>query len=248
MTYAQQGDLDKAISRCDEKIEEMGKDNNAAAILFNLKGGLCLTQKNAVHAEEAYKTAIQKNPNFLPPYYALARIHMSAKRPEEAISKYQEILQKDPNQLGSVMLLGTIYEMQGQRDIAENHYRQALKIKPDFAPAANNLAYILISGKKEFDEALALATRAKEILPEDPNVMDTLGWAYYHKGFYDFAVMELTDASAKLDGNPTVFYHLGMAYYKKGRTEEARIALEKALSLATDFEGAEEARKTLSQF
>jgi hypothetical protein len=42
-------------------------------------------------------------------------------------------------------------------------------------PAANNLAYILISRGKDLDEDLALTTRAKEIMPDDPNVIDTLG-------------------------------------------------------------------------
>jgi uncharacterized protein HemY len=59
--------------------------------------------------------------------------------------------------------------------------------------------------------------------------------------------MELTDASEKLGDNPTVWYHLGMAYLKKGQADQARAALEKALSLGEDFEEAEEAQEALSQ-
>ena len=42
-------------------------------------------------------------------------------------------------------------------------------------------------------------------------------------------------------------YHLGMAYYKKGENAKAKAQLEKALSLSDEFDGADEARKTLSE-
>jgi Flp pilus assembly protein TadD len=75
---------------------------------------------------------------------------------------------------------------------------------------------------------MEFATLAKEILPEDPNVMDTLGWIYYQKELYDFALMELREASEMLQNNPVVQYHLGMAYHKKGQHENARACIGKS--------------------
>ena len=77
--------------------------------------------------------------------------------------------------------------------------------------------------------------------------MDTLGWVYYKKGFYDLAIGEFSDSLSKLAGNPVVNYHLGLAYYKKGDTDRARDQLEKALSISDDFDGAEDARKVLAE-
>jgi tetratricopeptide (TPR) repeat protein len=101
---------------------------------------------------------------------------------QKAIDQYTAILEKDPNQAGPHMLLGTIYDMQKQFDMSEKHYRAALDINPQFAPAANNLAYLLSSREGDIDEALKFAQVAKEKLPDDPSVMDTLGWIYYKKG------------------------------------------------------------------
>lgn len=143
-------------------------------------------------------------------------------------------------------MLGIIYERQESFDMAEKHYREALKIDSDFAFAANNLAYILATKKVNLQEAMVFASKAKKILPDDPNVMDTIGWIYYQQGLLDFALKELQGAVEKLNDNPTVLYHLGMVHYKKGQMENARKMLEKALSLSKDFEGAEEARETLS--
>jgi tetratricopeptide (TPR) repeat protein len=123
-------------------------------------------------------TAIEENPDFMPPYYALARIYLSGKQQQKAIDQYMAILEKNPNQAGPHMLLGTIYDMQKQFDMSEKHYRAALDIDPQFAPAANNLAYMLSSREGDIDEALKFAQVAKEKLPDDPSVMDTLGWIY----------------------------------------------------------------------
>ncbi len=66
------------------------------------------------------------------------------------------------------MLLGIIYEKQKRYDKSEAHYRSALEVNPEFAAAANNLAFYLADQNKEIDEALRLARMAKEKLPNSP--------------------------------------------------------------------------------
>jgi tetratricopeptide (TPR) repeat protein len=109
------------------------------------------------------------------------------------------------------------------------------------------LAYLLAVQDKDINEALVFAQKAKEKLPNEPNVMDTLGLIYYKKGFNDSAIAEFLDSLEKIPNNATVNYHLGMAYYKKGENDRAREALEKALSLDANFDYADEARKVLAE-
>jgi chaperonin cofactor prefoldin len=125
--------------------------------------------------------------------------------------------------------------------------KKALELDPGFAPAANNLAFLLADQDKELDRALELALKAKERLPDDPGVMDTLGWAYYKKGLYDSARSELLDSIEKMPDNAVIHYHLGLTYYKKGEKEKAREELEKALSLDNSFDGAKEAAEVLKK-
>lgn len=122
-----------------------------------------------------------------------------------------------------------------------------MDIDPEFAPAANNLAYLLIEQNKDIEEALRLAQKAKKKLPKDPDVMDTLGLAYYKKGFYDNAVAEFLDSLELRPDHPVVHYHLGLAYFKKGDKDQARKELEKALKLDQNFDGADNARQILSK-
>jgi tetratricopeptide (TPR) repeat protein len=135
--------------------------------------------------------------------------------------------------------------MKTQRSNAEINYRKALELKEDFAPAANNLAWRLAERGGNIDEALGLAQIAKEQMPKNPSVMDTLGWIYYLKGSYLSAISELQDSLELIPDNPTINYHLGMAYYKNNQADAAREYLKKALEIDPGFSGADEARKAL---
>ncbi len=145
------------------------------------------------------------------------------------------------------MMLGIIYDSKKARDQAETHYRKALEIDPDFAPAANNLAYLLADQDKDLELALGYAQTAREKLPNDPSVMDTMGWVYYKKGFYDLAIAEFLDSIEKNPEIPAVHYHLGLAYYETGEKEKAKEALETALNLDDAFDGADRAKEILTE-
>jgi tetratricopeptide (TPR) repeat protein len=240
------GNADAALAHCDRQLGQVGDASVHAAVIHSLKGDIYMSQKNFPAAEESFNVALAQDSNYLKPYFELARIYLTQNQQEKAIAQYKALLEKNPQQPGAQMLLGTLYEAQGKPDLAEAHYRKALEITPDFAPAANNLAYVLVTRNKNIDEALKFAQVAKRKLPNDPSVADTLGWVYYHKGLYDNAVRELRDSAAQIPNNPEVHYHLGMAYFKKEEKELARASLETALSLKPDFNGAKEARKALS--
>ncbi|MBW2142766.1 MAG: tetratricopeptide repeat protein, partial [Deltaproteobacteria bacterium] len=143
--------------------------------------------------------------------------------------------------------LGTIYDQQGDGKKAEDNYRKALAIKSDFAPAANNLAWNLLERGGNIDEALGFAQIAKEQMPKNPSVMDTLGWVYYRKSSYLNAIAEFQDSLALKPENPIINYHLGMAYFKNNQHDAARESLKKALKIDPDFKGSEEARRVLEE-
>jgi tetratricopeptide (TPR) repeat protein len=241
-----QKEYDRALKRCDRQLKIVEDSPSAVAVVYNLKGGLYAEQKKISSAEEYFQKAIDKNPDFLQPYYSLARIYMADKQVDKAIAKYEALLNANPKQTAPHMFLGMIYESRKQYDQSETHYRAALDINPEFAPAANNLAYILVEQDKDLNEALDFARIAREKLPNEPYVIDTMGWVYYKKGLYDSAIGEFTESLAKLPENPTVNYHLGMAYFKKGDPEQARTYLEKALNISSSFDGAQEAKQVLS--
>ena len=80
----------------------------------------------------------------------------------------------------------------------------------------NNLAYLMTETGGNLDEALTLAQRAKQQLPNFTEVSDTIGWIYIKKNLSDSAIEIFRDLTAKVKDNPTFHYHYGMALAQKG--------------------------------
>jgi tetratricopeptide (TPR) repeat protein len=245
--YAEQKKSDAALARCHQQLAQVESNAAAAAVVHNLMGGLYLSKNDAAAAENAFRDAIQKSPNLLSPYYALAGIYLRAHKADKAIEQFTQLLAANPKQAGAHMMIAVIYDSQKKPELSEKHYRACLEIDPKFAPAANNLAYLLAESNRELNEALKHAQTAKGILPEEPSVMDTLGWVYYKKGLYDSAIAEFKASLAKAPENPTVVFHLGLAYHQKGEPEKARAELQRALVLNGNFDGADQARALLAE-
>jgi uncharacterized protein HemY len=94
--------------------------------------------------------------------------------------------------------------------------------------------------------ALQLAQTAKQGLPDNPDVDDTLGWIYYKKDMASLAIRSFEESLQRRPDTPEVLYHLGLAYAKAGDDAKAREALERALKLNPQFPGSDMARQTLA--
>ena len=89
-----------------------------------------------------------------------------------------------------------------------------------------------------------MARRASIAAPDDPDVLDTLGWTLLHEGEVDEALPLLLRSLQLKPGNPAVEYHLGVALRESGDIDQARSALERAVE-AGNFPEVEDARQAL---
>ena len=126
-------------------------------------------------------------------------------------------------------------------------YQQALQIQPDYAPAANNLAYLMLEHAGNVNVAISLAQTARKGLPDVPNSADTLGWAYYHQGVYPAAIDLFQEANTGDAKNAPYHCHLGLAYQKENNYAMAKKELGDALQINPNYGQADEIRKLLSQ-
>jgi tetratricopeptide (TPR) repeat protein len=118
--------------------------------------------------------------------------------------------------------------------------------------ASNNLAYLLLESGGNADVALQLAQTARRSMPTSSNVADTLGWAFYQKGFYPSAIDMFQEAiklaaKNKEPESATYHYHLGMAYAKAEQPTLARQQFERVLKLDPKSSDADDVRKQLAQ-
>ena len=142
-------------------------------------------------------------------------------------------------------MVGLLLEAQGKRDEARKAYEatvngaRTLRSRPTTSRSSTPSRGRISTWRFE------LATSAKQGLPNDPSVDDTLGWVYYKKDLPSLAVRPLEDSLKKLPDNAEVLYHLGLTYAKLGEKAKARGALERALKLNPKV-GGDEARRVLA--
>ena len=113
-------------------------------------------------------------------------------------------------------MLGIIHDGHNEYEQAQAHYETILRLAPRFAPAANNLAWILVEHGGNLDVALSHAQMAREQQPNDSHIADTLGWIYYKKNANLLATNLLKEAVGKLPHEPAIHFHYGMAQQKNG--------------------------------
>ena len=119
--------------------------------------------------------------------------------------------------------------------------KKRCEIQPDYALAANNLAYLMLEHGGNVNVALSLAQLGRKGMPDSPNSADTLGWAYYQQGVYNAAIdlfQEAIKAQESVKGspeNPTYHYHLGMAYLKSNNFDMAKKQLQYTLQISPNY-------------
>jgi Tfp pilus assembly protein PilF len=239
--------FDDALQICEKHKEKLGENPADLALIDYLEGNTFLAKADSKKAAELFKKAIEKDPNLLAPYIALAQIYAREKKYDESIAGYEAVLSKNPKYLAGYMAIGTIYDLKGEGQKAETYYRKALEVKRDFGPAANNLAWNLAERGGNIDEALTYAQIAKGQMPNSAAVTDTLGWIYFQKASYLNAIAEFQDSLARDPVNPVINYHLGLAYHKNQEQAKAKEYFQKALELDPNFKGAGDARRILNE-
>jgi len=198
-------------------------------------------------AEAAFKQAAELSPEDATPLLRLGQVEIAMGKADQAFADAQESIKRNPKDVRAFFMLGQIQESRGDWQGAQASYKKALEIKPDFAGAANNLAYSMLEHGGNTDVALNLAQTARRGLPHEPFAADTLAWADFQKGAYGSAVDLLEEAIKDEPDNPTYQAHLGLAYARMNDSTRAKEHLQKALQLDPNLPEAGEVKKTLNQ-
>jgi tetratricopeptide (TPR) repeat protein len=128
----------------------------------------------------------------------------------------------------------------------EKDLRQVLSKNPDNAHALNALGYTLADQTGRIDEARQLVTRALELRPEDPFILDSMGWVQYRLGNNEAAVDYLNRALAKRD-DAEIAAHLGEVLWTSGDRTRAEEVWRRALKHSPDNEVLRETVSRLKQ-
>ena len=201
----------KALARVQEQAGKL--PNNDA--VYGLLGGLQVANLDLAGAEASLQKAVQLNPANVDVIILLAKVEMARGEGDQALATAYKSIDTNPRNVTTYFFAGTMEELRGKPQRAEDAYRRALQVDPNYGPAANNLAYLMLANRESADEALILARIARQKMPDSASAADTLAWAYYQKGLYPLAADLLQEAVNKAPDNATYHYHIGMVYQKQ---------------------------------
>jgi tetratricopeptide (TPR) repeat protein len=224
-TYALQGQYPKAI----QLLQKESANHPERLELRLALGNLAFRSDNYDLAIEHYLALVKSRPEAGDLYLRLGEVYRRKGDTKAAIDAFRKAKELRPNDPAPQLLLALLLDAEGQHEQARPIYEQVLKLQPDHPIALNNLAYMMAQDGQNLDEALKMAERAKQKLPENPDVADTLGWIYIKKNLSDNAIQLYRDLVAKQPEKSTFRYHLGMALYQKGDKLQAKKELQVAL-------------------
>ena len=146
----------------------------------------------------------------------------------EAEQLLNTALNRFPNETDLLFARVLYYDSQGNQAGSERDLRQIIRMLPDDSRALNHLGYMLADQTTRYDEALELIERAIAISPDEPAIIDSLGWALYKVGRLEEALVQMRRAYAAFPDDE-VASHLGEVLWALGRFDEAMRVWQDAL-------------------
>jgi tetratricopeptide (TPR) repeat protein len=206
LSFLSQDDCEKALPYFEKAVQS---DSNYAEAWA--QAGFC-REKLGRHSEaiEASKKAVSLRPS-AESYFNIGLASYYLKNYREAAENYRQAIRLDPyNAADAQYALGLVYRDWGRPEEEIQAYKQAIKLKPDYASAYERLGSRYLKSKK-FPEAIETFKQLVALKPGDANVPNNIGEAY-------FGMNLMSDAVASFRTAIQLKPDFGKAYYNLGRS------------------------------
>ena len=203
-----------------------------------LTGDVHVARKEYQQAATAYALAYDKVGNQLLAQ-KLYQSRLQAGETEAAHAALRQWLAAHPEDVSTRGLLAQTLFGAGQSAEAIEEYKKLLEYAPDKVSALNNLAWLYQAENNS--EGIKYAERAYKLVPNRPEVIDTLGWLLVQHGETNRGLVLLQEAVTKAPQLPDIRYHMAVALEQAGRREEARKELDYLLKSGKPFPERDEA-------
>jgi Flp pilus assembly protein TadD len=130
------GNNDEAMVHYNEAIR---LDPSSANAHVNA-GNIFLKRNDHTHAIAEYQLALKVEPDNAYAHYNLGQCFLAAGKLNEALAHLMEVQKQSPQNAPLCFLIGKVNERLGSKSEAVRFYKEALRIRPDYADAKSSLA------------------------------------------------------------------------------------------------------------
>ncbi|PAA08254.1 tetratricopeptide repeat protein [Pseudomonas fragi] len=175
-------------------------------------------------AEASKKLALARDaqPDYAIQLYLIEAETLAANnQSDRAWNTLQQALKQYPDDLNLLYSRAMLAEKRNDLEQMERDLRAIIQREPDNAMALNALGYTLSDRTTRYAEAKALIQQAYDLSPDDPAVLDSLGWVNFRLGNLDEAERLLRQALERFP-DQEVAAHLGEVLWANGKQREAK--------------------------
>lgn len=206
-------------------------------------------QQNKVDGKTALDKALELDPNS-PLVHGLRALYWKRQGKYKAeLAEYQEAASLEPKNADWQVALGDAYTSTGDLVSALAAYVSATSLAPDNATYWRLLAlFSADNGVQVLDVGLPAAKKAAEIAPDDPQVLDALGWTCAQAGLLTTAEQTLNKAIKVSPDSASAHLHLAETFLRGGNTASALAELRKVVELDPNGPSGAYADQLLKQY
>jgi tetratricopeptide (TPR) repeat protein len=151
---------------------------------------------------------------------AQAELLRDSKQHAAAFEVLSDGLKRFPDSADLLYDRAMVAEKLDKLDVLEADLRRVIGLRPDDAQAYNALGYTLADRTNRLAEAVTLLDKALVLAPQDPFILDSVGWAQYRSGNLARA-QEFLERAYKARPDPEIAAHLGEVLWARGQREAA---------------------------
>ncbi len=159
------------------------------------------------------------------------RIYREAGRLADAKEVLDEALAEIPENSDLLYARGLVAAQLNLVALHESDLRKLISMEPDNAHAYNALGYTLADQTDRYQEALELIEKALELKPNDPFIMDSMGWVQYRLGNHQLAI-DYLERAFDIREDAEIAAHLGEVLWIVGDRQRAEAVWNRALEQA----------------
>lgn len=184
-------------------------------------------------AEAMLRRLVAEFPTLPEPRAELGSVLVGAGRFDAAVASFTAAIARSqaiPDLLWRLHFdRGMAYYRAGDWKAAEPDLKIALKGAPNSPAVLNFVGYAWAERGENLSQARELLERAARLQPQEPAIIDSLGWVKLRQGDLKGAVATLLQAVQMAPADPEINGHYGTALWEAGRQREAVWQWQQAL-------------------